>query len=149
MATKFDVVYGLFLGSTSAKLYVTMTLEQTKQDLETFLLLAIADFKYCKRDLFDYSLESKSWNVELTLDDILHLVLLMKKHFLHRQIFDDDLLDQKVYSDKDIKVYSQANHLSTLNEAYREIKEDIRKDKDAYDRIDENRDARIVVKAGK
>lgn len=149
MATKFDVVYKLFMGTIKAKLYIKITKEETEADLQTFLLLAIADFKYCKLDLLDFNLESQSWNIDLTLDEISHLVYLMKKQWFKRQIDSDDLLDQNIYSDKDIKVYSQANHLDSLLDGYEVAKEDVRLDKDAYDRIDEDRNARIVAKAGK
>ena len=95
MVTKFGDVYDLFLGSIEAKLYINMTPEQTKADLQTFLLLSIAQFKYCKLNLLDYNLESKTWNILLTIDEISHLVLIMKKIWIDRQIKSDNVLDQK------------------------------------------------------
>jgi len=147
--TKFKEVYALFFGSIIDDLYITMTKEQTEQDVQTFLILSIAEFKYCKLDILDFNLESQSWNIVLTLDEISHLVFLMKKYWLKRQIDNVDLYDQKVYSDKDIKVFSQANHLDKLKGAYKTSKADVRKDKDDYNRIDEDRGAYLGATAGK
>ena len=73
----------------------------------------------------------------------------MKKHWLKRQVDNVDLYDQKIYSDKDIQVFSQANHLTALLKAYETSKEDVRKDKDAYNRVDEDRKPRLGATAGK
>jgi len=149
MVTKFQDVYDLFFGTITDDLYISMTIEDTKADAQTFLLLSMGEFKYCKLDLLDYNLSLKSWNIELTLDEMTHLVFLMKKFWLKRQIDDTNITDQKIYSDKDIKVYSQANHLDVLLKAYKESKLDVRKDKDSYNRIDGSRNARLGATAGK
>ncbi|KFZ25896.1 MAG: hypothetical protein KQ78_01852 [Candidatus Izimaplasma bacterium HR2] len=149
MITKFGDIYKLFIGSITEKLYINMTKEQTEADAQTFLILSIAEFKYCKLDILDFNLDSESWNILLTLDEISHLVFLMKKHWLKRQIDNTDLYDQKIYADKDIKVYSQANHLGTLLEAYKIALFDVKKDKDDYNRIDGDRNAYLGIIAGK
>lgn len=149
MNTKFSLVYMLFIGTITDDLYINMTKEETEADAEIFLLLSIGEFKYCKKNILDFNQETKSWNIEITLDEITHLVYLMKKHWLKRQIDNTDLYDQKIYSDDDIKVFSQANHLNALNTAYIEAKKDVIKDKDAYNRVDEDRKPRLGATAGK
>jgi len=149
MNTKFGTIYKLFMGSITDDLYYNMTKEQTEADQETFLLLSMGEFKYCKLDLLDFNLETQSWNITLTLDEITHLVFLMKKHWLKRQMDNVDVLDQKIYSDADIKVFSQANQLLALGASYKISKADVAKDKDDYNRIDEDRNARLGNTAGK
>jgi hypothetical protein len=116
--TSFTTVYDRFFGKITDDLYLELTPEDTKRDLQTLLIDSIPNFEFPRVKL-DYVIESEGeddksyFEEELSLEEINILALLMKNAWLNRQITSIENTRQK-YSGTDFKLTSQASHLSKL-----------------------------------
>lgn len=131
MGTKFSAVYDCFLGKITDDMYMELTPENTKRDLQALLINAIPGFEFPRKNINNYTLEAiapagadentidylnadvSSFNVDLTQEEINILAILMMLNWLQRQITSIENIRMK-YSGTDFKFTSQANHLSKL-----------------------------------
>ena len=113
MGTKFDVIYDRFLGKITDDMYMEWTPEDTKADLKNILIDAIPGFEFPRFALYDFNLNTNSYNIDLTSEEIHILALLMYNTWLQRQIASIEHIRMK-YSGTDFKMTSQANHLDKL-----------------------------------
>ena len=111
MGTPFSTVYDFFMMLvTDYKLNNLYTASVI--DFETFLsawlLLAIADFINCNQSL---AFTSTTFDEDLTQDNIKLLAQLMKKYWLEKEI--DNITQMNLHvTDKDFKVYAEANNMT-------------------------------------
>ena len=140
MGTKFSAVYDCFLGKITDDMYMELTPEDTKRDLQALLIDAIPGFEFPRKNIYDYTLETtalvqndntidylnndtSAFTAELTQEEINILAILMMCNWLQRQVTSIENVRMK-YSGTDFKFTSQANHLSKLlillNECHRQ-----------------------------
>lgn len=125
MATTFDDVYRAFLNRINDYDYAN---KLTKEDLEyvlsTFLKSAVAIFNEASgEELDDFILdeENRVFQDKLTYLETDILAHLMLVEYLKPNLYTTELLRQ-VLSDKDYKVYSQANQINQLKDLYQATK---------------------------
>lgn len=130
MGTKFSAVYDCFLGKITDDMYMELTPEDTKRDLQALLISAIPGFEFPRHNINNYILETAApidgentvdyitkdnsmFAVELTAEEINILAILMMCEWVQRQVTSIENIRMK-YSGTDFKFTSQANHLSKL-----------------------------------
>ena len=122
--TSFETVYDRFFGKITDDLYLELTPEDTKRDLQSLLIDSIPGFEFPRQKLdFTVSEDKKTafFESDLTDEEINILALLMKNAWLNRQITSIENTRQK-YSGSDFKMTSQANHLAKLLELRKETR---------------------------
>ena len=68
--TQFSAVYNRFLGQVTDDLYLELTPEDTLRDLQNLLINAIPGFEFPRKNLYDYTVETKEVSEdEVTIDD--------------------------------------------------------------------------------
>lgn len=94
MGTKFSAVYDCFLGKITDDMYMELTPEDTKRDLQALLVSAIPGFEFPRKNINKYTLEAaapangantidylnddmSSFMVELSMEEINILAILM------------------------------------------------------------------------
>lgn len=125
--TSFEYIYNRFLGKITDDMYAQndgtglgeWTEQDTIADLQNILLDAIPGFEFPRFPLYDYSIESETFNMCLTEEEVNILAVLMYNVWLQRQIASIENTRMK-YSGSDFKMTSQANHLAKLMELKRE-----------------------------
>lgn len=162
MATSFTKVYDAFLARITADEW---TLEEelaiVERDWQELLKMAIFRFKYPRVDLEVEEITNGNDNPstsdsnvisvyqfvnDLTNDEIQLLALYMKHEWVKRCIASWENIRQ-LYADKD---FSQANHLSKLNELQEAVELEVHKAEGIYDRSRTKRPADLFKKlAGK
>lgn len=144
MGTKFATVYNRFLDKITDDMYVELTPEDTRKDLQRLLVNAIPEFEFPRKNLYDYEIdvletttvfeddfvirtekgvsqvENSSFSDELDHEEINILATLMTKGWLARQILSIENTRQK-YSGSDFKFTSQAAHLTALLKLSEEV----------------------------
>ena len=131
MGTKFSAVYDCFLGKITDDMYMELTPEDTKRDLQALLLSAIPGFEFPRKNINNYIIEASApvsieentidyllndtscFTFELTTEEINILAILMMCEWLQRQVTSIENIRMK-YSGSDFKFTSQANHLAKL-----------------------------------
>ena len=113
--TNFSVIYESFLHTVTDDMYISWSQEDTEQDLEGFLLSAIASFRYPQKNLRDYDLVKKVFNVKLSLEEIKILTLLMVIEWLNRQMTTVRLTELQ-YTGSDAKILNTKSQLLALVE---------------------------------
>lgn len=113
MTTPFETIYDMFLGKITDDMYLEWTKEDTERDLQNILIDALPVFEFPRFPLYDYDLDNKCFNSELTHEEINILAVLMYATWLQRQIASVEFIRMK-YSGSDFKMTSQANHLGKL-----------------------------------
>lgn len=115
--TPFHIIYDRFLSKITDDLYLELTPEDTKKDLQSILLNAIPNFEFPRFSLFDYTVqdngEESGYNIVLTQEEIEILSDLMVIEWVRRQIASIENTRMK-YSGSDFKFTSQANHIDKL-----------------------------------
>jgi hypothetical protein len=87
--TSFETVYDRFFGKITDDLYLELTPEDTKRDLQSLLIDSIPGFEFPRQKLdFTVSEDKKTafFESDLTDEEINILALLMKNAWLNRQI---------------------------------------------------------------
>ena len=130
-------------------MYVELTPEDTRKDLQNLIIEALPGFEFPRKVLDDYTIGTKEieknavdkefviqeqtngtvlvdnsvFEADLDSEEINIIALLMKISWIQRQVNSIEVTRMK-YSGSDFKMTSQANHLSkllsALNEALRE-----------------------------
>lgn len=113
MATSFATITDKFLGKITDDMYLEMTEEDTLRDSKQILLDAIPYFEFPRFKLYAYDVNTETYTIDLTDEEINILALLMKANWLERQINSIENTRMK-YSGSDFKFTSQANHLAKL-----------------------------------
>jgi hypothetical protein len=121
--TPLSEVYQTFLSKISDYTYLNIPPSEVEIDLFGYLKSAIAKFYRCKNDL---TIQTNSFASILTPFEIEILVTLMTAEYLKPQILTSEIIKQSL-SDKDFKVYSQANHLQQLNLTFRMLRTEANK----------------------
>lgn len=121
--TPLSNVYDVFLSKISDYTFLNLSQTEIESDLYGYLQSAIAKFHRCKNDL---TIQTDSFLSTLTPLEIEILVTLMIAEYMKPQILSSEILKQSL-SDKDFKIYSQANQLKELNLTYRMFRTEAQK----------------------
>lgn len=111
--TSFQEIYDRFLGKITDDMYMEWTKEDTLDDLKNILMDAIPGFEFPRFSLYDFDIQTETFNCSLTSEEINIFALLMYNVWLQRQVASIENTRMK-YSGTDFKMTSQANHLSKL-----------------------------------
>jgi hypothetical protein len=127
MKTKLSELYDNFLSKISDYSFLDPNLTDMEIDEELFGYFKSARTKFyrCKQSLnvVENELGEKEFEVELTGFELEILTHLMLVEYLKPQVLSSEVLRQSL-SDKDFKIYSQANQLRELNLLYRLIQKE-------------------------
>lgn len=120
MGTKVDKVYDVFLHKINDYFVANnVNDEDMEHMLGVYLEMASARFMRCKKSLeLNDSKEEFIANLEPIEVDI--LTSLMVVVYLEPQLVTTDLIKQAL-SDKDFKIYSQANHINQLKDLFNKM----------------------------
>lgn len=126
--TPLTDVYEVFLSKISDYTFLSLTETEIEDDLYGYLKSAIAKFYRCKNDLTIQTDEFgvMSFASTLTPLEIEILATLMIVEYMKPQILSSEILKQSL-SDKDFRIYSQANQLRELNLTYRMFRTEAKK----------------------
>lgn len=113
MGTTFTEVYDAFFRKITEDMYMELTKEDTESMVEELLLSALSWFEFPRKDINDYDLSNKCFNVSLSLDEINIISTYMVKEWLGQQLASVENTRMK-YSGSDFKFTSQANHMAKL-----------------------------------
>lgn len=111
--TPFSDIYNKFYGKITDDMYMEMTQLETEADSESLLLDTLTNFEFPRFKLYDYDVTLKTYNTNLTSEEINVLATLMLIGWLQRQLASVENTRMK-YSGSDFKFTSQANHLDKL-----------------------------------
>src|SRR5699024_739839 len=127
MGTKMPIIYDTFLSKISDYKFLNMEKIVVEEELLRYFKSARAKFYKCKKDL-NFLNESNPIELkdELTFYEQEIIVKLMLVEYLTPLIMSSEILKQSL-SDKDFKIYSQANHLKELGLLYRQIQREANK----------------------
>lgn len=126
--TKISEIYESFLSKISDYSFLSLTEEELEQDLFGYFKTARTKFHRCKNnlDVIDNELGEKIFTVELKPFEIEVLSHLMLVEYLKPQVLSSEALKQSL-SDKDFKIYSQANQIRELRLLYNTMKSESNK----------------------
>ena len=122
--TKLSVIYENFLSKVSDYSLLEITPDELDEELLGYFKSAKAIFYKCKKDLT--IIDDKSVVGDLTDYEIEILTKLMVVEYMKPIILSSETLRQSL-SDKDFKIYSQANQLRELNLLYRLFQKESKK----------------------
>jgi len=126
MTTKLSEIFDLFLGKITDYRLAGMADVDIENDLMRYFKSARAKFYRCKNNLEIDSVDNTSLKSELTGFEIEILTHLMLVQHIEPQLFSSENLKQSL-SDKDFKIYSQANQLREIRLLLNTIKRDVNK----------------------
>lgn len=128
MATKLSELYDNFLSKISDYTFLNLTDEELEEDLFGYFKSARTQFRKCKNSLEVTTDETgeQVFTVDLDPFEIEILTTLMIVEYLKPQVLSSETLKQSL-SDKDFKIYSQANQIRELNLLYRMFRQEAEK----------------------
>lgn len=148
MATEFQTIYDTFFSKITDDMYLSLSDEDTANELFSFLKNAIIRFRYPRIDIRDYDSDLEQFTNDLDIDEIEILAEIMKLSWIKRQIETIELLKMK-FSDRDFQLTSQANHLAKLLELRNIQQKEVNKMQEEYGRVNKGTSLLAANLAGK
>lgn len=112
--TEFKKVYDVFLAKITEDMYMELTMDDTLDLLQELLLASIHHFEFPRKNLYDYNLEVRVFNSDLSIEEINILATYMVVEWIGQQLASIENIRMK-YTGADFKMTSQANHLAKLS----------------------------------
>lgn len=113
MATTYDVIYNIAANKITDPEIALLSSDDLEEMFHDYLISAISQFRKCKSDLSDRDDEIRQFNADLLDVEKEILAILVVRQWLQPQLY-SALLTKQVFSDKEQKYYSQAQHISEL-----------------------------------
>lgn len=113
MNTKFEIIYNRFFSKVTDDMYMELDKNQTEEMVGELLLSALPWFEFPRVDLYNFNLEEKTYNIELSNEEVNIIAIYMLVEWLTQQLVNIENTRMK-YSGSDFKFTSQANHISKL-----------------------------------
>ena len=113
MATTYDAIYNLAANKLTDPEIALLSSDDLEEMFHDYLISAISQFRKCKSDLSDRDDEIRQFNADLLDVEKEILAILVVRQWLQPQLY-SALLTKQVFSDKEQKYYSQAQHISEL-----------------------------------
>lgn len=115
MATPFQDVYKMFLSQITDYELVAIPSVSLDENMQLWMMSAIGFFSNCRHDLFDFNLDTKQFNDDLTMTELQILSKFMVFVYLDTHLIKEDLMKQSLNS-KDYRMYSPANQIKAILE---------------------------------
>lgn len=132
--TPYEEIYDLFMQRINDYQLVELfesSEEDFKKHLQGYLILAIADFPECKKDLDNRDDDEGVFNVSLSTIEKVILAKLMIKQWFVKHIQNVVQFEGKL-TDKDFKTHSEAQNLTAKQNYFNVIREEVDQDKNDY-----------------
>ena len=113
MNTKFETIYNRFFSKVTDDMYMELDKDQTESMVGELHLSALPWFEFPRVDLYNFNKEQKTYNIELSNEEINIIAVYMLVEWLTQQLVTVENARMK-YSGSDFKFTSQANHMSKL-----------------------------------
>ena len=113
MATTYDAIYNIAASKITDPEIALLSSDDLEEMFHDYLISAISQFRKCKSDLSDRDDEIRQFNADLLDVEKEILAILVVRQWLQPQLY-SALLTKQVFSDKEQKYYSQAQHISEL-----------------------------------
>ena len=113
MATTYDAIYNIAANKITDPEIALLSSDDLEEIFHDYLISAISQFRKCKSDLSDRDDEIRQFNADLLDVEKEILAILVVRQWLQPQLY-SALLTKQVFSDKEQKYYSQAQHISEL-----------------------------------
>lgn len=126
MATPYNSIYESFLQKVQDYSFVSFSQDELETELAGYLKNAIPKFRRCKVNLSSRDEVAKQFTFDLTAEEIEILANMMVVEYLKPKVVSTENLKQTL-SDKDFKMYSQANHIKELLSLYKIMKSEVEK----------------------
>jgi hypothetical protein len=125
MATPYQDVFSVFVRKITDYSFTGLTQSEFEDIIIGLLDSSCTKFEeYCKVDLTQRDNTTKTFAVDLSNKDKEILGTMMIREWLSPLVYTTEIASQ-VFSERDFKIYSQANHLSTLMDLVSKIEDDI------------------------
>lgn len=122
--TSYSDIYSVFFSKVTDYSFLQLEEVDVEEILKPYLISSITKFKKrCRLDLSDRIDMIDQFNIDLSDEEIEILASLMIVEYLSPQIVNLELIRQNM-SNKDWKLYSQANHLKELKDLRNESREE-------------------------
>lgn len=115
MATPYEDIYNKASRLITDPELAMFPEEELEDMFHGWLMSAIPKFRKCKNDLSDRNEDEKCFNTDLLDIEQEILAIMMTREWLKPQL-DSVLLTRQVFTDNESKFYSQAAHLTALEE---------------------------------
>lgn len=113
MATTYDAIYNIAASKITDPEIALLSSDDLEEMFHDYLISAISQFRKCKSNLSDRDDEIRQFNADLLDVEKEILAILVVRQWLQPQLY-SALLTKQVFSDKEQKYYSQAQHISEL-----------------------------------
>lgn len=113
MATTYDAIYKLAANKITDPEIALLSDDDLEELFHDYLMSATSQFRKCKSNLSDRDDELRQFNTDLLDIEKEILAILVVRQWLQPQLY-SALLTKQVFSDKEQKYYSQAQHISEL-----------------------------------
>lgn len=113
MNTTFETIYNRFFSKVTDDMYMELDENQTEHMTESLLKSALPWFEFPRVDLYNFNDEEKTYNIELSNEEINIIAVYMLVEWLTQQLVTVENTREK-YSGSDFKFTSQANHMAKL-----------------------------------
>ena len=111
--TDFEAIYNCFYSKITDDMYMELDQTQTDALLEELLLNALPWFEFPRKNIYNYDLIKKCFNVILDYEEVNIIAIYMMISWFDQQLASIEVVRMK-FSGSDFKFTSQANHMSKL-----------------------------------
>lgn len=140
----FSEIHRQALNTLKSSTYAKLPDSAIQESLDLLLLRAIADFRFPRVPLTyekivdEYGLEAYVFTEEVTQNEINVLLALMKLYWIQQQL-DNENRFEDIFYDRDVRTYSRANLMKTLNDRYNDAQKDVKIAQYNYSRVKDNK----------
>lgn len=140
----FSEIHKQILNTLKSNTFSELTDAEIDESLDMLLIRAVGDFRYPRISLEYKKVDDGNGNMvyafteNVTQKEINVLLSLMKMFWLEQQL-DNENRFEDIFYDRDVKTYSRANMMRTLNDRYRDAKADARAAQYNYSREEDNK----------
>lgn len=113
MNTEFSTIYNCFYSKITDDMYMELDKEQTETMTEELFNRALPWFEFPRINIYDFNRENKTYNIELSNEEINIIAVYMVVAWLTQQLASVEQTRMK-FSGSDFKFTSQANHMARL-----------------------------------
>jgi hypothetical protein len=131
MSTQYSDVYDRFLSKITDYDLANLTDQELKNTLLKYLKSAVANFKYCTKDLKDRDDTLQVFNIDLDEIEQEIIAKLMVIEWVNPYINSQENIRQ-VLGSRDYKIYSPANMLDKLLELKKTMQDEVQSDLTFY-----------------
>lgn len=140
----FSEVHKQVLNTLKSNTFSKLTDDKIEDSLDMLLKRAIADFRYPNVPLTyekiqeDSETEVYAFTENVTQNEINVLLSLMKLYWIEQQL-DNENRFEDIFYDRDVKTYSRANMMRTLNDRHQQAIKDVKVAQYNYSRVRDNK----------